>query len=142
MKGIFGLVGAIVVLTMLGPVGAFAAQESFGQREYQNSCAACHGASGKGDGSYAEIIRIAVPPLNTLSKNNEGVFPFDRLYQIVDGRTKMKGHGNGTMPIWGDKYTADAIREHGPFLGEFYATEHIVRGRILAVLEYIHQLQE
>jgi len=95
-----------------------------------------------GDGEFAKMWRMPVARLDTLSKDNGGVFPFERTYKVIDGRTKVKGHGEGMIPIWGDVFTAESVDKYGPFFGEFYANEHIVRSRILALIEYIHQLQK
>lgn len=39
--------------------------------------------------------------LTELAKNNRGVFPFDRVHQIIDGRAEVKDHGPRDMPVWG-----------------------------------------
>ena len=114
---------------------------TIGEAEYQNNCAACHGATGKGDGQFTEFLKAGTPSLATLSKNNGGVFPFERVYQVIDGRGDVKSHGSREMPIWGKQYIAGSIKTHGPFLGEWYG-ENIVNARILALIDYINGLQE
>lgn len=121
--------------------GAAIAQEvSIGAAEYKDNCASCHGTTGKGDGPFSEYLRNRAPSLTTFSKNNGGVFPVERIYKIIDGRTE-KGHGSAEMPVWGKAYTAQSVETHGPFFGEFYA-EEVVRARILALVAHIHSLQE
>jgi len=116
------------------------AEETLGQKEFNASCAVCHGANGKGDGVYTEFLKNGAPSLTTLSKRNGGVFPFDQVYQVIDGRT-AKGHGTSEMPIWGPAYAAEAMQFRGPFFGE-WISEEVARGRILALISYISTLQE
>ncbi len=129
--------------SMIGsaPLGVAAQGYEIGQREYLNSCAQCHGAAGKGDGVIAGYLTQAVPDITTLQRDNGGVFPFARLFDVVSGTAEVGAHGTGDMPAWGDRYSAIAPQ----MLGEMNApadTEAFVRGRILALLEYISTLQE
>lgn len=45
-----------------------------------------------------------MPDLTALAKNNNGVFPFDRVYQIIDGRREVLAHGPRDMPVWGRNF--------------------------------------
>ena len=80
-----------------------------GKREYQNSCAVCHGADGKSGGPLLDVLKKSPTDLTALSKKNNGVFPFDRVYGMIDGRDVVKGHGDRDMPGWGDRYGADVV---------------------------------
>jgi hypothetical protein len=73
-----------------------------------------------------------------LSKNNKGVFPFDRIYNVIDGRLDIRAHGPGDMPIWGRDYSAKAAEV---YMDVPYHPESYVRSRILALTEYIARLQ-
>lgn len=119
----------------------FAENATIGEAEYQNNCAVCHGSKGKGDGQFTEFLKAGTPSLTTLSKNNGGVFPFEQVYQVIDGRKDVKSHGSREMPIWGKNYIAGSVKTHGPFFGEWYA-ENVVNARILALIDYINKLQE
>jgi len=113
----------------------FAAEKvDLGKREYETNCASCHGPKGKGDGYYAEMLKIRVPDLTVLSKNNNGVFPFARVYEVIDGQTKA--HGPRDMPIWGNDYRTIGDPLHGS-----YIPESVVGGRILALIDYLNRLQ-
>ena len=118
---------------------------SMGQFEFENSCAVCHGASGKGDGPAADFFfQGATPDLTALQKNNGGVFPVARIYEVIDGseEEEMLMHGSRQMPIWGKRYMR-RIEEGGgfdPFSAE--EKEIYVRTRILALIEYLSTLQE
>jgi mono/diheme cytochrome c family protein len=116
------------------------AADDVGKVEYDNNCAVCHGASGKGDGPYAGIINTKIPDLTTLQKANNGVFPFDRIYQMIDGRHEVKAHGTRDMPIWGREYNDKAVEYYSDYLHQYNAT-FFVQGRILALTSYIYSLQ-
>ena len=136
------IVLSISALVFMGLSSAVSAEKvTMGEAEYQNNCAACHGANGKGNGQFTEFLKAGTPSLTTLSKNNGGVFPFERVYQMIDGRGEVKSHGSREMPIWGQQYTAGAVKKHGPFFGEWYS-QNIVNARILSLIDYINNLQE
>lgn len=126
-----------------GSVLSHAQAVDIGEREYLNSCAVCHGDSGKGDGPIVVHLKTAPTDLTIIQKNNMGVFPFGRIYEIIDGRTVIPAHGPSDMPIWGDrfkKYSAEqselALRS-----GIQIDPEVFVRDRILALIRYISKLQ-
>jgi mono/diheme cytochrome c family protein len=108
----------------------------FGKREYDSNCANCHGADGKGGGLYVEYLRRSPPDLSQLSKRNGGVFPMNRVYEVIEGAGV--GHGSRDMPIWGQDYRVQAAEY---YMDAPYNAESYVRGRILALVEYISRLQ-
>lgn len=107
-----------------------------GRVEYMQTCAACHGESGLGQGPLAEYLSVDVPGLTRLSAGNDGVFPMLRIIHIIDGRTGVRGHGE-PMPIWGENFGRTLREERGP-----HAAEIIVRGRILSIATYLESIQE
>jgi len=110
-----------------------------GKYEYDSNCSACHGATGKGDGFYTTRILknvIKTPDLTELAKKNNGVFPFARVYEIIDGRQQIQAHGPKDMPIWGRNFTAEAS-----YLNPYYNAEAFARAKILALTEYVYRLQ-
>ena len=131
---------AMSAILMAGFTGASVADD-IGKREYDNNCAVCHGAMGKGDGPYAGIIDTRIPDITTLQKANNGVFPFDRVYQTIDGRAEIKGHGSRDMPIWGNEYNAKAAEYYSDYLHP-YSAEGFVIGRVLALVNHIYVLQQ
>jgi mono/diheme cytochrome c family protein len=111
----------------------------FGRREYERSCASCHGASGKGDGVLAGLLIKNPPDLTQLSRSNQGVFPFQRLYQVIEGEG-LPVHGTREMPVWGREYRV----EDGQYFFDSptpYDPQALVRSRILSLLEYVNRLQ-
>jgi len=110
-----------------------------GKREYESSCAACHGVKGKGDGSIAPEMKTKVPDLTVLAKKNGGVFPGARVYEVIDGRQDVKAHGWRDMPVWGSQYQLKG----GSMYDDYpYDREAFVRGRILVLIDYLNRLQE
>ena len=62
-------------------------------------CATCHGPNGKG-GATAKTVTNA-PDLTLLTKRNGGMFPADRVREIITGDKVIASHGSRQMPIWG-----------------------------------------
>jgi len=99
----FGLLQAV-------PLQAQSSSES-GSSIFSTYCATCHGTSAKGDGPLASSLTRRPADLTQIAKQNGGTFPSERVAQTIDGRTPVKGHGGGEMPVWGDafaKSTADS----------------------------------
>ena len=131
---------AVVGLALFGAGAVALAAEKFdlGKQEYDANCAVCHGLKGKGDGSYGELLKKPATDLTVLSKNNGGVFPFARVYDVIDGREGIKAHGEREMPIWGDAYKRKAGNYYWEVPGD---PEVYARARILALIEYMSRLQ-
>ncbi len=133
------LSASLVALTLLqGAASAQTSRGDLGKREFESNCASCHGANGKGGGFAVEWLRKSPTDLTTLTKRNGGVFPVSRMYEMIEG-ANVPSHGVRDMPVWGMDYRIQA--------GEYYAdvpydSEVYVRGRILALIEYINRLQE
>lgn len=108
-----------------------------GQRDFRTYCAACHGADGKGDGTLAEYLTLAVPDLTRLTKLNAGQFPAERVADVVDGRADVKVHGMRDMPVWGDWFNAEAISPDT----DAETRELIVNDRIASLVGYIKSIQ-
>lgn len=133
-----GFSGLTVACAVLLVATAAAAQQKvdLGKREYLGKCAVCHGIDGKGTGLYSEQLRRRPSDLTTLAQRNGGVFPVNRTYDVIEGAGA--GHGTRDMPVWGMDYTVQAT-EQLPDLP--YNQALYVRTRIMALLEYLNQLQ-
>jgi len=132
------LIGAAFVAA---PVVSYAQQpEDIGKYEYRVSCAVCHGDNGKGDGSLMKYYNKHAADLTIMQKNNNGVFPFDRVYAVIDGRRALAAHGPSEMPVWGDVYNR-RVQGYGYELLTASDLESYVRGRIIALIGYISTLQ-
>lgn len=105
-----------------------------GKQEYSLHCAVCHGLAGKGDGPYNQT-RTRPTDLTVLAKANRGVFPFQRVREVIDGRQEIEAHGTRDMPIWGSYYGAlDGADKYDP--------EPHVQSRVNALIAYIYRLQK
>ena len=132
----------LALSTLAFCVGAQAAERyDSGKREYMDRCAVCHGESGKGDGGMIDILRTAPSDLTTLSHNNGGVFPFEHVYAVIDGRQAVKGHGSRDMPIWGKAYSAETVRAGEHYVDMPYNMEMYARARILSLIDYLNRIQ-
>lgn len=133
--GSFLLAAALVVASPF----VYAQGRDIGKQEYFSKCAACHGKDAKGNGPVADSLKVKVPDLTILAKNNGGVFPFARVYDVIDGREAVAAHGPRDMPVWGNEYWQEGAGASGreatqPELGSY------VRGRIIALIGYISSL--
>ena len=97
--------------------------------EYQSSCAACHGIDAKGTGPVSKDLKTPPTDLTVLAKNHNGVFPYDMVYEIIDGRNStISSHGTREMPIWGYRFgPPQAFR---------------LKNRVLAVIDYLKRIRE
>lgn len=135
------LVGAIALSVAMAMPASAADTATLGQSEYRNSCAACHGADGRGTGAIAEFLKQRVPDLTMLAKQNNGVFPFERVYQTVDGRKDVLAHGTREMPVWGSRFKMQASEVQANEMLSKRDIDSITRARILALIEYIYSMQ-
>ncbi|HVO91227.1 MAG TPA: cytochrome c [Terriglobales bacterium] len=138
---IFVGAAAVGMSLIVAPRHGYAQQPTdIGKQEYVISCAVCHGDKGKGDGPLVEWLKKPPADLTKIQKNNVGVFPFDRIYEVIDGREAVAAHGPRDMPVWGDTYSTQAAG----LMGVFVTTkdlESFTRGRIIALIGYIYTLQ-
>ncbi len=135
---------ALLVITALGqcfvwPGAIFAGGERgdadrrvLGARSYRVHCLNCHGTSGTGDGPMAELLKIVPSDLTRLAARNDGEFPAERVYQTIDGRQEISGHGSRRMPVWGIGFQD---------LGRDADQEAAVRDKILDLVAYLKTLQ-
>jgi mono/diheme cytochrome c family protein len=98
---------------------------------FHTYCASCHGVTGHGDGPIAGEFRKVPPDLTKYSARNGGVFPSERLRQIIDGRG-VPAHGNREMPVWGDAFRS----------GRGALSAEGVTARIDAIVRYLKAIQE
>lgn len=124
---------------------AQAQQTEIGKTEFRLRCAACHGPTGQGDGMIGQMLKVPPPDLTRIAERNNGAFPFQKVYDVIDGRQAIAAHGTRDMPIWGDNYRA----EHLPMKplpkdateAQIDAPERAVEAHVLAIVYYIGTLQ-
>lgn len=141
------LIAIAGTLVLLGPVTANA-QKGFdlGKREYESRCAVCHGPTAKGDGAYMRFTHFKTAgraDLTLIAKRNGGTFPFQNVYEYIDGTLEMEAHGTRDMPIWGMQYLRQARDEYRDedFERAPFDPGLFTRTRILALTDYLNRLQ-
>ncbi len=130
------LVHIMAITSGLGFSAASAQDMMIGAELYADYCAACHGATGKGDGDMANVMTIPSPNLTLLASQNDGVFPLLDVIHVIDGRTGVRAHG-GPMPVFGRTFKS----EPGEGPGE-YGQAILARGRVLSVALYLESIQQ
>ncbi|MCG4455837.1 cytochrome c [Pseudomonas sp. MMS21-TM103] len=133
----------VFFIAVFGSGIASAEEVKIGFEEFRLHCSTCHGQDAKGNGPMAQFLKIKPADLTVLAKNNTGQYetkagqyPFHRVFQIIDGRTQVSGHGVREMPIWGGRYQEEIGDKYGPYGGEA-----AVRGRILELVYYLQTIQ-
>jgi hypothetical protein len=109
-----------------------------GEADFQFFCATCHGEGGRGDGSKAEMLEVKPADLTKLSASNGGIFPRQRILEVIDGRKIVKAHGDRDMPVWGDWFKMQAAEELGGAEGD----ERTVTRRLERLVDYLETIQE
>ena len=107
---------------------------SAGQQYFERYCSACHGMTGRGDGSAAPALRIPPADLTRLAQRRGGHFPVAEIAAFIDGRTSVPAHGSREMPIWGERF--------GEMGGGGSVGEEVVRGNLLVLIEYLQAIQQ
>jgi cytochrome c len=73
-----------LVLFGVGTVGLAADKVDLGKREYDTNCAVCHGATGKGDGPFASMMNVRIPPLTALALYNPATLARARTLALAE----------------------------------------------------------
>jgi mono/diheme cytochrome c family protein len=106
-----------------------------GATAYAAHCAACHGAAGLGDGTFAADLPISPPDLTTLSAANAGLFPAERVMETIHGYPG-KFH-RGTMPEFERELAGPVVEWRSP-AGNVVMTPV----GLLDLLSYVESLQQ
>ncbi len=85
----------------------------------------------------AQFLTVKPSDLTALAKNNGGEYPFMRVFQMIDGRAVVSGHGDRAMPVWGSRYKKEDVERYGPYGGEA-----VVRARVLELVYYVQSIQQ
>ena len=109
--------------------GAARCAAADGAALFRAYCAPCHGAAGRGDGAMAGQLRRVPPNLTTFATRNGGVFPAERVRQVIDG-TGVASHGDRDMPVWGAVFKRLPVGGAG------------AQDRIDAVVRFLQEIQE
>ena len=131
---------ALVSITAAQSVARESDGQVLGLVEYRNSCAACHGAEGRGDGPLATQLQSAPPDLTRLEAENGGLFPLSYVYEVIAYSFEVDAHGSSDMPAWGQRYDIEAEGVLGTE-GAEGERQIFVTFRILSLIEYLMTLQ-
>ena len=96
-------VAAAACVLVCGSATVARAQDA--KQVYEKTCASCHGASGKGDGSVGKMLK---PPPKDFASALNGVGDADIAKTIKEGG-KAVGKA-ATMPAYGTKLTDEQIQ--------------------------------
>lgn len=125
---------SLMLVALLSQMSFAQPRVDFGKSEYESSCASCHGVSGKGDGAMVGMLTKPPSDLTTLARRNGGVFPVQRISEMIDGRTSVMigSHGAREMPVWGHVYRSEDTQPR-----DLHA-----RIRINSLVDYLARIQE
>ena len=126
-----------LVLTLVVACGGLLACQPVpsysGSGLFAANCSSCHGVYGEGDGPVAAALRVPMMDLRYLAARNDGKFPTDRVYKIIDGRELRVAHGRRNMPVWGEEFLIAEGFDAG--------AEARVSAKISAVVSHLEGMQ-
>ena len=98
---------------------------------FRNSCAACHGPDGQGNGPVSKALKREVPDLTRLSQRSGGAFPAIHVRSTIMFGTDdiIPAHGSKEMPIW------------GPIFHEIEFDRDLGNVRLENIIEYVESIQ-
>ena len=103
-----------------------------GSEMYTVYCAACHGATGNGNGPAASVFTKPPTNLTMLAKNNNGKYPAEYVRDVLKFGTPVRAHGNIQMPVWNTLFRSlNPIDDSGA----------VTQLRIHNLVEYIQSIQ-
>lgn len=102
-----------------------------GRDIFMERCAVCHGEDGKGNGPAVGSLTIPPADLTLLGERNRGVFPTERVKNIVGQQIDITAHGSREMPIWGDLFHAKTL-----------ADQQVANERFERLVSYLESIQQ
>lgn len=102
-----------------------------GSTIFRNSCAACHGLEGHGDGPVSKTLKREVPDLTRLSQRHDGAFPAIHVRTTImfGADDLLPAHGSKNMPIW------------GPIFHEIEFDQDLGNVRLENITKYLESIQ-
>ena len=102
---------------------------------YDNLCAACHGAGGRGNGPAAAELEKSVPDLGLLAANHGGAYPHDYVVNTLYGESRSAVHGKLDMPDLGKQFMYVGRGWHS------FPRRQLADNRIHTLADYVETLQ-
>ena len=109
-----------------------------GGEEYRRFCAQCHGLEGKGDGPVASELKTPPANLTLIAKNNNGTYPYQKVFDTISGKNLIKSHGTREMPMWSLEL---AMPRHGGG-GTIRRSTYQVNQEMKRITDYIKSIQQ
>lgn len=125
----------LILLPLLICGGLFGVQ-SHANTLFEQHCAACHGASGHGDGPAADQLRTAPADLTQIAARRDGVWPMLEIMAIIDGYARAT-EPREDMPVL-------EPFQHGPMI-EFDTGNGVATptpANLVEIVEYLETLQD
>ena len=130
-----------VLLVVIGPSSAAAQLDvqherlvtiAMGRVTFQQFCAACHGADGKGRGQVSGLLVGSPIDLTQLTRKHGGQFPVDYLLEGLLAPTPeaIPAHRHGQMPAW------------GPVFMSIDGSVAFARARLAALVAFLETIQQ
>ena len=127
-------IAGIAAASVLGSPAMAQSQQviKLGKIEFEYHCTVCHGADGKGGGEMGKVLIKPPANLTQLAKNNDGRFPFWKVYAVIGGEASVIGHQPFEMPGFWRRFRAEEQSE------SLLSAEM----RVLVLTHYVESLQE
>ena len=122
-----------LIISLLAAMPSFA-QENGAKEMYAKYCASCHGLKGTGDGPVSRDLKVKVPDVTVLKRNNGGTYPLDKVVSAIDGSRAVKAHGTRNMPVWGEVFRQEHEKE------KYTELKSLLKAKLIA--EYVGTLQK
>ena len=134
MRRVTTFFASTLAMGLLGfQLAAWPGEADQGQALYLKYCSSCHGKDGRGDGPVSPYLKVKLPDLTLLRKNNRGIFPLSRVMSSIDGSRVVRAHGEPAMPVWGEVFEKELEAEKYPKLTTLL--------KVKVIAEYISTLQ-
>ena len=125
--------GLLLFFFLAVGTSAGAAETDSGKQLYTQYCSSCHGMEGRGNGPVTPYLKIKVPDLTLLKKNNKGIYPMSKVMSAIDGSRAVRAHGDREMPVWGEIFRKEAES------AKYSELTALLKGKLIA--EYVATLQ-
>jgi mono/diheme cytochrome c family protein len=105
------VIAALMIAALVPVSAAFAADASNGARIAAAKCAACHGATGAGDGVMLATLGVPVPPVPWTDKAKMAPFSDQQLTDVITNGGAAALKASPMMPAFGNQLSAAQIAD-------------------------------
>ena len=122
----------IFLISGASHTAALSAEPDAGKIFYMQHCSSCHGQEGHGNGPVSRYLNVKVTDLTLIKRNNNRIYPLDKVMWAIDGRGDVRAHGDREMPIWGEIFIIEEQR----------SPQRARESKAKLIAEYIGKLQQ